>query len=101
MLKRLQELKNWQAEQEERLLREQEDQMDHLYTAAVNRNHVVVKAAVDNDDASTIDQDISSLADDNELEEVLTARFSPFQSISGLFFAHFSALSPTQSLRIV
>ena len=78
-------MKNWQAEQEERLLREQEDQMDHLYTAAVNRNHVVAKAAVDNDDASTIDQDISSLADDNELEEVLTARFSPFQSIRLVF----------------
>ena len=70
-------MKNWQAEQEERLLREQEDQMDHLYTAAVNRNHVVVKA-VDNDDASTIDQDISSLADDNELEEVHTDVFHLF-----------------------
>ena len=84
-------MKNWQAEQEERLLREQEDQMDHLYTAAVNRNHVVVKA-VDNDDASTIDQDISSLADDNELEEVLTTiRFSfTFSVTSCSHFRHIS-----------
>ena len=65
------------------MLREQEDQMDHLYTA-VNVNAVVKTSAVaagrhvDNDDASTIDQDISSLADDNEdLDEVLKLLLGP------------------------
>jgi len=89
LLQRLQELKAWQAEQEERLLREQEDQMDQLYMATAgvqpgsNVQDLVVarnvappgggpknQPVMDNDDASTIDQDISSLADDNDVGEV-------------------------------
>ena len=71
------------------LLREQEDQMDQLCMATAgvqsgsNVQDLVVSRNVappgggpknqlvmDNDDASTIDQDISSLADDNDVGEV-------------------------------
>lgn len=54
LLQRLQELKAWQREQEENLLREQELQMDRL----------VVDPDYDNEeeDDTTIDQDLSSLA---------------------------------------
>ena len=57
LLQRLQELKAWQFEQEQRLLREQEHQMDTIYLASQTEDR-----PDEDDNASTIDQDISSLA---------------------------------------
>ena len=60
LLQRLQELKAWQAEQEERLLREQEEQVDQLYLATNFRNPLPDGVVEECDDgASTIDNDIS------------------------------------------
>jgi len=78
LLARLQELKAWQAEQEERLMREQQEQMDQLYNVTAGGGGNAVAGILpppnpdvpddeccyedDDDRASTIDQDISSLA---------------------------------------
>jgi hypothetical protein len=65
LLQRLQELKAWQREQEENLLREQDQQMEQL---------VLTKSPGDNDesdDDTTIDQDLSSLHSDVIQEEQL------------------------------
>jgi len=81
LLQRLQDLKRWQAEQEERLLREQRLQMEDLkrQTADVggkdegepvwNREEPALTVAVEDslDDDPTIDQEISSLTSYEEL----------------------------------
>ena len=56
LLQRLQELKNWQKQQEEQLLKEQDYQMDQLFNSKDN-----VDGDDDDDDDTTIDQDLSSL----------------------------------------
>ena len=74
LLQRLQELKAWQQEQEDRLLKEQEDQIEQLYletnegTANVNyilRQNLLHKPEKPeiryDDDDDTTDQDISSI----------------------------------------
>lgn len=68
LLQRLQELKNWQKQQEEQLLKEQQLQLDQLLQenrhinledADVNYNNA--GEDIDDDDDTTIDQDLSSL----------------------------------------
>ena len=66
LLQRLQELKNWQKQQEEQLLKEQQLQLDQLLH---ENRHILEEADVnynndggeDIDDDTTIDQDLSSL----------------------------------------
>ena len=54
LLQRLQELKNWQKQQEENLLKEQQIQLEQL----MQNNQVDFD---DQEDDTTIDQDLSSL----------------------------------------
>ena len=61
LLQRLQELKAWQKQQEEQLLKEQHFQLEQLIN---NSSHNEVENSMENvetDDDTTIDQDLSSL----------------------------------------
>jgi len=70
LLQRLQDLKRWQQEQETRLLREQQKEMDKLKKQVVADQHRHLKdddGGDDDDDDPTIDQDASSLTSYEEL----------------------------------
>ena len=60
LLHKLQELKNWQKQQEEQLLKEQQFQLDLLKQGAASNNNVGDDED-DIEDDTTIDQDLSSL----------------------------------------
>lgn len=57
LLQRLQELKNWQRQQEENLLKEQEFKLAQV----VNAQQQAAVTNNEDDDDTTIDQDLSSL----------------------------------------
>ena len=57
LLQRLQELKEWQKQQEEQLLKEQHFQLEQL----INDTGDTMENTNESDDDTTIDQDLSSL----------------------------------------
>ncbi len=66
LLQRLQELKNWQKQQEEQLLKDQQFQLDQIFRQkeAYKREAYEIQDAneeEDQEDDTTIDQDLSSL----------------------------------------